>query len=39
MEESGAGSGSVQIIFDPEPGDPKSYVSYGLGTLINTDVL
>jgi hypothetical protein len=38
MEESGAGSGSVQIIFNQEPGGPKSYRSNGLGTLKNTDV-
>jgi hypothetical protein len=31
--------GFVQTIFNPEPGGPKYYGSYGLGTLINTDVL
>jgi hypothetical protein len=33
MEGSEAGSGSVQIITDPDPGGPKTYGSSGSGTL------
>jgi hypothetical protein len=30
------GSGSVQIIPDPNPGDPKTYGPYGSGTLVTS---